>query len=778
MVLARRSIAAALLLVLCLGARSNASIVLKDGRRLEGRIGKTKGLADSPISGDSGEPATITFVDDDLRRVFIPTFQVQAFDQLNEGEIPERIQIHQRVATGGGRVNRVGPISKISQFDNHGRRVFTMISEKGPLDVIQGITLITPRWTKVEGLMTASLTPLVWDMRIATSSIPRETLHQILVNNTTAKNLEDRLRVVRLFLQAERYQDAQRELEGVIADFPQETELAKEVQALRQLHARSIVKEIEVRRQAGQHQLVYNLLENFPTQDVAGETLQIVREMQAKYQETFKQREKVLAQLGEHMQVLTAANQRARAEALVEEIRTEMSHNNFERLAGYLRLSDDTTLSAEQKLSLALSGWLLGSDAADTNLLVTLSLAEARDMIRTYMNEPVLLKRNEIEQQLRSMEGASVPLIARLIAQMKPQLETAAPSEGGGYYKLQVPIGIDNEPDVTYHVQLPPEYDPHVRYPTVVTLNGTGTTPENQIDWWAGARDDKGNRQGQGTRFGYIVISVEWLKGGQREYGFTAREHAAVLAALRDASRRFSINTDRVFLSGHSIGGDAAWDIGLAHPDLWAGVIPVVAQSKKYASHYWPNAKLVPFYIVAGELDGDKTKENAKDLDRYMKSRYDVTVVEYQGRGHEDFYEEIQNLFDWMARRPSRNFFPQEFEVATMRSWDNYFYWLEINKLPPRSLVEPSNWPPPRGTRAAAIHGTVQAKGDIFVPSTGIQATIWLSPEILRPGRDSIDVTIGGRRHTVDVKPNLSVLLDDVRTRGDRLHPFWAKWSQ
>ena len=49
---------------------------------------------------------------------------------------------------------------------------------------------------------------------------------------------------------------------------------------------------------------------------------------------------------------------------------------------------------------------------------------------------------------------------------------------------------------------------------------------------------------------------------------------------LRDAMRRFSIDSDRVFLSGHSIGGDAAWDIGLAHPDLWAGVIPIVVRSR------------------------------------------------------------------------------------------------------------------------------------------------------------------------------------------------------
>ena len=84
-----------------------------------------------------------------------------------------------------------------------------------------------------------------------------------------------------------------------------------------------------------------------------------------------------------------------------------------------------------------------------------------------------------------------------------------------------------------------------------------------------------------------------------------------MLASLRDACRRFSIDTDRVFLTGHSIGGNAAWDMGLAHPDLWAGVIPIVAQCEKYCTLYWENASLVPFYVLGGELDGDKTVSNA-----------------------------------------------------------------------------------------------------------------------------------------------------------------------
>ena len=78
-------------------------------------------------------------------------------------------------------------------------------------------------------------------------------------------------------------------------------------------------------------------------------------------------------------------------------------------------------------------------------------------------------------------------------------------------------------------------------------------------------------------------------------------------AALRDACRRFSIDVDRVYLTGHGIGGDAAWDIAIAHPDLWAGVIPIVAVADKFVGRYAKNAQYVAWYIVAGELDGDKT---------------------------------------------------------------------------------------------------------------------------------------------------------------------------
>ena len=295
----------------------------------------------------------------------------------------------------------------------------------------------------------------------------------------------------------DRYEDAQKELETIIADFPGQEELSRQVQALHQLQSRRIVDEIKVRRKAGQHVLAYQLLEQFPAKDVAAETLQQVSEMLDEYRDTQGKLRQAHQELTDHIASLKDAGWRSECEALLKEMSQELGINSVDRLATYLRLADDPGTAPEQKLSLAFGGWLLGGNQADTNLAVTLSLAKVRALIRRYLTEPEKLTRESILKSMRGLEGASPTMVAQLIANMKPAWETPEPSVATpGFYKLQIP-GIEKEPDVTYYVQLPPQYDPYVRYPTIISLNGAATTPEQQVDWWAGAMDDRGNRLGQ-----------------------------------------------------------------------------------------------------------------------------------------------------------------------------------------------------------------------------------------------------------------------------------------
>ena len=63
----------------------------------------------------------------------------------------------------------------------------------------------------------------------------------------------DRLRVVTLYIQAKRYRDALIELEATMKDFPQLRDLETQRKRLYQLVAEDVIREIESRRDAGQH---------------------------------------------------------------------------------------------------------------------------------------------------------------------------------------------------------------------------------------------------------------------------------------------------------------------------------------------------------------------------------------------------------------------------------------------------------------------------------------------------------------------------------------------
>ncbi|WP_146591405.1 peptidase [Posidoniimonas polymericola] len=764
---------------LLLAASACASTIqMDDGRTMIGDIGQTSGVAEDPTrpSPSAGEVKVtpILIIDDGLRRTFVNKFRVRNILDVDR-EKPIVISVWQDHAEHGAMVGAVGRQLRVTPFDDYGRRIYEMQAAGGSISVVQGITEVTPTYTRVRGLNVEPRS-YVWDQRLATSSIPRETLSRILQNAVPENNPDARLQIVRLYLQAERYTDARRELESVLEDFPQLEDLRDELHQLRQLGAKAILDEIELRQQSGQHKLVRLLLENFPAGDVDGKTLERVREMLVALDEQDARIALVHRLLDELVAAITEPAVQRVAGEIQAEIKQELNAASLDRMTAFINLADGDALDSDRKAALAISGWLLGSNQASDNLASALSLFDVRAKVLAYLRAPLAGEREKLLIDIRDSEAGDVRRVAQLLKLVKPPLPLPEEQERSpGVFELGTAIG-PGLGNVRYLVQLPPEYDPLQRYPTVISLNGAGFRPEMQLDYWAGGQGTDGVRRGQAMRHGYITIAVDWLQPHQYSYGFTADEHQKVLAAYRDALRRLSIDTDRVYLSGHDIGSVAAWDIALAHPDLWAGVIPVLAAADEYIKFYTENALFLSWYFVCGELDGDKIEQNAYEFDRYLKPKVDTTIVELLGRGHEPFTDEIQRLFDWMGRKTRRPS-PEEFEVHSMRPWDNYFWWVEFDELPAKSMVSPSSWPPRRGTRPARLIGRKYPNNKLGVRGQAGKTTVWLSPDLVDFDKP-IEVEVNGRRVTDrdnPIEPELRVLLEDARTRGERQRPYWAK---
>jgi acetyl esterase/lipase len=779
-------VAAAFLVAFGGGVVHAQKVRLKDGRVLTGAVAMTSGVADNPDKpgGQAGEIATkpILIVDDELRRIFVPKQRmVELMEQAPEALVT--VRPWQNPSQGAARLISVGPALAITPFDEYGRRIYEMQLGDAPLSVVQGITELTPKYARVESLQGPERS-VAWDMRLSLSAIPSDALARILAKAIPQDDPQARLQAVRFYQQAERYPDARRELERIIEEFPEMKDLQNVVGQLRHAGATQLLKELQLRRDAGQHRLVETLLAGVPSEEVAGETLIQVRELIVQYEQETKRIDQIAKSVKAMVAAISDADHRGLAAPIAEEVARELNHNTVARLTPFVQFLEDESLTAEEKSALALTGWLLGPEEAKRELPLAISLVKVRDAVIRYLREPAAHEREPILNSIVSMEGATVEQLAKLIARMKPPWHDAQQAATpGGFLQLSAP-GQTSDGDFTYFIQLPPEYDPYRRYPTLVVLNGAYNTAEQELDFWAGSpvTPEGGKavvRRGQAMRHGYIVIAVDWQKPHQYEYEYSAREHIAVLTSLRDAMRRFSIDTDRVFLSGHGIGGEAAWDMAQAHPDLWAGGIPFAPRyedQQQYIARYWENAEYLPMYFVAGELDGRNIAENAPVWNKYLRlGRFDVTLAEYQGRGHEPFQDELLPLFEWMSLK-KRAGPPLDFACSTLRPWDNFFWWLECEEFPEQFMVYPTDWSRGRIT-PGQVAGKIQPDNRLVVKTVARRTTVWLGPEFVDFSKP-IRLTLNNRKVSVQasaVHPDASVLLEDVRTRGDRQHPFWAK---
>jgi len=808
---------AASLVILLAASALGTELVLKDGRILRGRTGETLGLAELNATGDADAIKQIVFVNDDFRITFVSRRQIKEARPDTSLENAEKFECNR---ADRGRIGRSGrqqvvtvgpPAGPLKEFDAWGRRIYPMRTPGGVVNVVQIITELTPQYARVEAL------GLTWDMRIATSTLSDKILDQMLMHQINPKRLDDRKKVVRFYLQCRRFRMAVAALQQILQDFKGDTEVAQELQPtlqrLRQMYAQQMLDELDLRQKSGQHALVQKIVDDFPTEDASGEILQTVRQAQQIYKE-FELKRKAIEGACQALvpQVQERADRAALAMAL-SEFGPGLNPEMLPRMAAFVQNQNDAKYKAEAKLSLAVSGWLLGSDAATPDLPTTLSAWRLRGMARKYLTETAKVKRDRLAPPILAEIAATPETLAALVAHMTPPypLPELIDKDLPGYSKLAIP-SIAGQANATYYVQLPPEYNPQRRYPMIVSLHAVGHDPTMQIDWWAG--EPKANappgRQGQAGRYGYIVVAPAWTVEHQTEYEYSEREQALVLGCFRDACRRFAVDTDRVFLSGYAEGGDAAWDIGLSHPDLWAGVIPISAEARRTCTFYTENARLLPFYVVLGGLDGGRITRNALVLDRYLKNGYNATVVDYIGRGHEHFLDEQLLLFDWMNRCQRSFPLPRERELThertfacyTMRPSDNRFWWAEIESLPPNSIL--TGWttaheakpfvtgsgltapggggivpsvPLPRGVHPLLVQGSVPTSNTLVLTAGNSRTTIWLSPEMV-DFKSRVNITVGGRRPAgvpAIIKPSVETMLEDLRVRGDRQHPFWAK---
>jgi len=495
--------------------------------------------------------------------------------------------------------------------------------------------------------------------------------------------------------QAGDFEQASNDLLQIESQFPKLKErIAEQREELAQLKAQQILREVGRRNLAGQPLLARQLAAVTPKDGLADEikfAFDDVETQAADAEDKLKEKREAVFDLIENIKNVTP-DQTAVIDRFKKELESELNSFNALRLDGYLRLRKDATTPDAQKIALAISGWILGSNNADPNLAVAQSMFRVRDLVQEYLSQSTTrVRRSQILNELATIESGTPPILDAMIKQLNP----IDPTPGLDSYTSEKPLeftvevpGTKANPQLRVYkclAHLPPEYDPYQRYPLILSLPGANQSLEQNLNIWCGPFNPALKiRAGHAMRNGYVVVAVQWNDPGQSRWQYSAREHAIVTKALRSSLRRFSINSDRVFLSGHGIGGDGAYDIGISHPEHWAGIVGFSGSFGKYIDKYRDNKHVsLPIYCVNGQKHYAAIGASKDSQNKWIRNKAypDITVVHYLGRSNELFIEEIPEALKWM--RPQKRFWPDgpgfEFECHSLRPWDSYFWFYEMH---------------------------------------------------------------------------------------------------
>jgi len=209
------------------------------------------------------------------------------------------------------------------------------------------------------------------------------------------------------------------------------------------------------------------------------------------------------------------------------------------------------------------------------------------------------------------------------------------------------------EPDsYPYLLHLPPGYtDFGTPRPLILFLHGAGETNKGldglkQCDLWHFA---KGHITAKD--FPFIVVSPIAPQCGWEPW----QVKNFVEQIVRDHSKRYRIDPNRIYLTGFSMGGFGTFRTACAYPEMFAAIVPVAGGGEPEQADKLHNVPTWAFHGDADEVVPYEHSEKMVDAMRQL-GHHDTRLTNVRGAGHGIVGEVYRNpeLYRWMLTRTKR----------------------------------------------------------------------------------------------------------------------------
>ena len=143
---------------------------------------------------------------------------------------------------------------------------------------------------------------------------------------------------------------------------------------------------------------------------------------------------------------------------------------------------------------------------------------------------------------------------------------------------------------------------------------------------------------------GIEAVSIRWCE----DWGPATKLLPSLVGEATDTPI-IVVDDDRIYLTGHSMGGTGSADLAFHHPGLFAAVVPIAAaRSIRWVA---ANAGHTPFWWIGGEKDQEIYKIGvAVGIDRMKRLGCPVQFTELPGEGHYGTARDFHRVLGWMGQ--------------------------------------------------------------------------------------------------------------------------------
>ena len=229
-----------------------------------------------------------------------------------------------------------------------------------------------------------------------------------------------------------------------------------------------------------------------------------------------------------------------------------------------------------------------------------------------------------------------------------------------------------NQRKLLYRMLMPKDYNEAKKYPLVMFYHGAGERGDDNYKQLVHGMSDFASDEIM-DKYPCIVVApqcpsgVQWVDvpWGGDSHTMPSKPTEPMrqsLDLIESLQKSLSVDQNRIYVTGLSMGGFGVWDAVQRHPDLFAAAVPIcgggdAALAKKIAH--------IPVWMFHGDKDTAVKTSRSRDMTAALKKAGgSPKYTEYPGVGHNSWAQTYRNpeLYAWLfaQQKPRRSTKPSK----------------------------------------------------------------------------------------------------------------------